>query len=308
MAADDKSPEGGADADQTATGKNNAPARDAKKERAKTLDTQSLRALAPSNEVARSALEMRQNLEKYMPPGEQRDQLIAQLKEDVTPILSPELEAKKVEQGKSAEQVMDDREKSLNEAIDRAAELIRGKLGQFENFGPVKEVASVADAVVDHLRQVLHEPRRGKGEFQIAVCSKDGKHFSTSRYFEPSTTETFAYERQTTEGLADLQISGYQIEAVIHSHQETEGIDATHFLNADVEQADRLQTEHGEASVRCYLLTPAPENIVIVYSPNYKEKLPLGETVGVFIENGNFEVRNDKYQEAFQNTNLIAGS
>jgi len=209
--------------------------------------------------------------------------------------------------GHSAEQVLVDREQSLNDAIDRAAELIRGKLGQFENFGPVKEVTSVAAAVVEHLRQVLHEPRRGKGEFQIAVCSREGKHFSTSRYFEPSNTETFAFERQTSEGLSDLQISGYFIEALIHSHQDTEGTDATHFSNADIEQADKLQSEYTDVAVRCYLLTPAPENIVIVYSPNYKEKLPLGESVGVFHENGDFEIRNEKYQESFQNTNLTAG-
>lgn len=273
--------------------------KDAKKERSKSLDTQSLRALAPDNEVARSALEMRQNLEKYMPPGAQRDQLIAQLKEDVTPILSPELEAKMSQQGG---------DEGLSEAIDRAAELIRGKLGQFETYGPVKEVTSVADAVVDHLRQVVGDPRRGQGEFQIAVGRKDNKHFSTSRYFEPPAAETFAYERQTSEGLSDLQVSGYAIEALILAHQDGEGKDPSHFSTADIELADKLQMEHSEASVRCYLITPAPENIVIVYSPNYKEKLPLGETVGVFGPDGSFEVRNDKYLEAFQNTNLKAGS
>jgi len=62
MAADDKSKDGCEAADPNDAPKSDSPARDAKKERAKTLDTQSPRALAPSNEVARSALEMRQNL------------------------------------------------------------------------------------------------------------------------------------------------------------------------------------------------------------------------------------------------------
>ena len=302
MAADDKSNAGGGDPNQGGVHQSGRPV---KKERSKTMDTQSLKALAPGNEVARSALEMRQNLEKFMPPGPQRDQLIAQLKEDVTPLLSQELEAKQAQQKQTADQ--SERDRQLNDAIDRAARHIKDKLGQFETFGPVKEVTGVRAAVVDHLRAVLHDPRRGKGEFQIAVGVKDSKHYSSSRYFEPSTVETFAYERQTTEGLSDLQISGYAIEALIHSHQHGDGPEGSHFSNADIEQADALQMTRPELSVQSYLLTPAPENIVIVYSPNVKEILPLGEAVGFFAENGNFVIRNSNYQVAFRDTNLIVG-
>src|ERR1700679_2266421 len=99
MAADDKSNAGGGDPNQGGVHQSGRPV---KKERSKTMDTQSLKALAPGNEVARSALEMRQNLEKFMPPGPQRDQLIAQLKEDVTPLLSPALDAKQAELGQDA--------------------------------------------------------------------------------------------------------------------------------------------------------------------------------------------------------------
>jgi hypothetical protein len=292
----------------------------ARKNRPMSLDTQSLKALAPDNEVARSALEMRQNLEKFVPAGPQRDQLIAQLKEDVTPILQPELEAKHAKQlnhtaaaiedmaahtGDQNQNQDQDQDRLLNEAIDRAAQQIKDKLGQFENFGPVKEVKSVAAAVVDHLRAVLHDSRRGKGEFQIAVGTKDDNRFSSSRYFEPSAVETFAYERQTSEGLNDLQVSGYAIEALIHVHQEGPDKDPGHFSNADIEQADALQRTAPGALVRSYLLTPAPDNIVIIYAPNMKEKLPLGEAIGVFLENGNFDVRNEKFAEAFETARLL---
>jgi hypothetical protein len=283
--------------------------------------------LAPRNEVARSALEMRQNLEKFLPPGPQRDQLIAQLKEDVTPLLGPEYERSQAAQGQGAAQgsrqgaaqgsgqgaaqgqrtplTQSERDNQLNDAIDRAASLIKDKLGQFETFGPVKVVASVPVAVIDHLRLVLHDPRRDKGEFQIAVGLKDHKYFSSSRYFEPSAVETFAYERQTSEGLSDLQISGYAIAALLHSHQSAGGKDASHFSNADIEQADELQAMHLEIAVQSFLLTPAPENIVLVYSPNAKEKLPMGEAVGFFASSSNFEIRNDKYAAAFKDTKLI---
>ena len=155
---------------------------------------QNLRALAPSNELARSALGNAPNLkEKCLPPGPQRDQLIAQLKQDVTPILWPELAALKAEQGLSPDQVLREREARINTAIERAAQLIANRLGQFEGFSPVEEVSSASSAVIDHLRSILHDPRRNKGEFQIAIGRKENKHFSSSRYFETSTFETFAF-------------------------------------------------------------------------------------------------------------------
>jgi len=285
---------------------NAAPKPAAKKERSRNLDTQSLKALAPSNEVARSALEMRQNLEKFMPPGPQRDQLIAQLKADVTPILGPELDARNAALGAASTQAALTSEQDLNEAIDRAAEAIRNRLGQFETFGPVKEVASVPTATIEHLRSVLHDLRRNRGEFQIAIGLKDNKHFSSSRYFEPSPLETFAYERQTNEGLADLQVSGYVIEALLYSHQNIDGKDASHFSTADIEQADFLQQSNPGIAVHSFLLTPAPENILIIYTPNTKEKMPLGEAVGFFTEDGNFHVRNEKYLQAFADAKLQA--
>lgn len=60
--------------------------------RLEEIDTQVIKVLAPSNEVARSALEMRQNIEKHVPLGPERDKLIAQLKADVTPVLKAHVE------------------------------------------------------------------------------------------------------------------------------------------------------------------------------------------------------------------------
>ncbi len=304
MAADDQSKAGGGLSGQSGPNQPDQPAKDAKQRR-KSLDTQSLKVLAPRNEVARSALEMRQNLEKFMPPGPQRDQLIAQLKEDVTPLLGPELDKSRNESASAGQFNVKDQEEKLNEAIERAASLIKGHLGQFETFGPVKEVTGVHAAVIEHLRSMLHDPRRDKGEFQIAIGIKDKKFFSTSRYFEPSSVETFAYERQTSEGLADLMVSGYTIAALIHSHQSTNGKDAAHFFNADIEKADELQGLYHHIAVQSFLLTPAPENSLLVYSPNVKEINPLGEAVGFFAANGNFEVKNSNYRIAFENAKLI---
>ena len=239
-----------------------------------------------------------------MPPGPQRDQLIEQLKKDVTPILWPELAALQAEQGKSPDQVLREREARINNAIERAAQLIADRLGQFEKFSPVREVVSASAAVIDHLRSVLHDPRRNKGEFQIAIGTRDNRYFSSSRYFETSTFETFAYERQTAQGLSDLHVSGYAIEVLVHSHQSGEGKDATHFSNADIEQADALQAVHSQVLVRAYLLTPAPENILLAYVPSAKDKLPMGEAVGFFAPNGNFEVKKDKYVSVFAGAKL----
>ena len=285
-----------------------------KKERSLSLDTQSLKALAPDNEVARSALEMRQNLEKFMPAGPQRDQLIAQLKEDVTPLLRPELDAKQAQQLQDTSQAImgaatgaqaqmdvqvSEQDRLLAEAIDRAANQIKNHLGQFETYGPVKEVSGIESAVIEHLRTVLYDSRRGQGEFQIAICHKDNKHFSSSRYFEPSPMVTFDYDKRTSEGLSDLQMSGYTVEAMIHVHGTSANADPSHFRPADIELADSLQMISDAGLVHSYLLTPAPDNILIVYGPNQKEKLPLGEAVGVFMADGSFEVRNEKFVSAF---------
>ena len=82
------------------------------------------------------------------------------------------------------------------------------------------------------------------------------------------------------------QVSGYAIEVLIHAHQCGDGKDATHFSNADIEQADALQAMHSDVVVRSYLLTPAPENILLAYVPSSKDKLPLGEAVGFCPLNG----------------------
>jgi len=60
--------------------------------RLENIDTQTMKALAPSNEVARTALEMRESIEKHVPAGPERDKLIAQLKADVTPVLQGHVE------------------------------------------------------------------------------------------------------------------------------------------------------------------------------------------------------------------------
>lgn len=52
------------------------------------LDTQAMQALAPTNEIARSALEIKENIEKLMPPGPERDRFIQQLKADIAPALN----------------------------------------------------------------------------------------------------------------------------------------------------------------------------------------------------------------------------
>lgn len=52
------------------------------------IDTQAMQALAPTNEIARSALEIKENLEKLMPPGPERDMFIEQLKADIAPALN----------------------------------------------------------------------------------------------------------------------------------------------------------------------------------------------------------------------------
>lgn len=56
------------------------------------INTQAMEDLAPVSEVARSALEMRQNIDKHMAPGPERDKLVAQLKADVTPVLRGHVE------------------------------------------------------------------------------------------------------------------------------------------------------------------------------------------------------------------------
>lgn len=56
------------------------------------INTQAMEDLAPVSEVARSALEMRQNIDKHMAPGPERDKLVAQLKADVKPVLRGHVE------------------------------------------------------------------------------------------------------------------------------------------------------------------------------------------------------------------------
>lgn len=69
MAAEDKSKPGGGFSGSGGPNQADPGASDAKKDRKRSLDTQSLKVLAPRSEVARSALEMRENLENLCPPA-----------------------------------------------------------------------------------------------------------------------------------------------------------------------------------------------------------------------------------------------
>jgi len=52
------------------------------------IDTQAMQALAPTNEIVKSALEIKENIEKLMPAGPERDRFIQQLKADIAPALN----------------------------------------------------------------------------------------------------------------------------------------------------------------------------------------------------------------------------
>lgn len=52
------------------------------------IDTEAMQALAPTNEFARIALEIKESIEKLMPPGPERDKFIQQLKADISPALN----------------------------------------------------------------------------------------------------------------------------------------------------------------------------------------------------------------------------
>lgn len=156
---------------------------------AQNIDTQAMRAMSPSNEVARSALEMKEGIEKYLPPGAERDRLIAQLKADVTPVLkgqaeqtaypepndwqafmklSPEQQSKIVE---SFEKGSNEGQKEYEQRIEAVA---RSVPKGFYNFG--KSIYDCASGAGRFLYDVTKDPSVGADAWHCMSTSL-GKAF-----------------------------------------------------------------------------------------------------------------------------------
>lgn len=73
-----------------------------RKPRRALLNTQEMKVLAPLNDLAKSALEIRQGIEEHVPPGKKKEELIKTLKEDVSDSLITTLEELKARQKKES--------------------------------------------------------------------------------------------------------------------------------------------------------------------------------------------------------------
>lgn len=176
--------------------------------RLESIDTQTMKALAPSNEVARSALEMRANIEKHVPAGQERDRLIAQLKADVTPVLKEHVE----------QNVYRDQEPNEWQAFNRLdSKQQRAIIEAFQMGSDIgqeayeKQIQAVAESVPKGFYNVgksLYDTGAAAGTFVIESAQRPEK--------VPEAAQ------KLSESLSTAMISGVKISQVVASYgQET---------------------------------------------------------------------------------------
>jgi len=157
----------------------------------------------------------------------------------------------------------------------------------------VHEVSNDAQEVMKDLKAILHDPNRDKGEFSWAIGAKDGKLYGSSASFTPSEGKSIdGSETHASADLGKMEVAGYKISSVIHTHPNEQNMDISNFSDQDIAQADILNAMYG--NVRSYLLTP--DNHWLVYSKSESKEHPKGEEIGFFLKNDYFVCTNEKYK------------
>ncbi len=203
--------------------------------RLENIDTQTMQALAPSNEVARSALEMRASIEKHVPAGPERDRLITQLKTDVTPILKEHVEQNVyIQQEQNEWEAFNKLDQKQQRAIIKAFEA-GSNIGQ-EAYE--KQIQAVADSVPHGFYNVgkgLYDSGISAGTFLIEAAQRPEK--------VPEAAQ------KLSESLSKAMISGVKISQVIANYaQETaQSGDYSRPLR-DLEAVAALANERWEAT------------------------------------------------------------
>jgi hypothetical protein len=159
----------------------------------------------------------------------------------------------------------------------------------------VHEVSNDAQEVMNDLKAILHDPNRNKGEFSWAIGAKDSKLYGSNASFTPTEGKSIdGSEIHGSANLAGMELAGYRITTVIHTHPDEKDMGTNNFSTWDKAQADQLQGMYG-GNVKSYLLTP--DNHLLIYAPKDSKEHPGGEEIGFFLKNGHFVCTNERYKE-----------
>lgn len=167
-------------------------------------------------------------------------------------------------------------------------------MGQVERIGGIHPVQDVGTGVISGFQQVLNNPKRNDGEFNMAIGEKQGALAASTTWFTPGV-KMLGHEVNFVLGAPELQANQHRVLAVMHTHPMREHMGTNQFSVPDIQQANALQESAGkDQTVRSYLLTP--DNKLLVYTPNERRQHPNGEEAGHFDKQGNFVLTNKRYE------------
>lgn len=145
-----------------------------------------------------------------------------------------------------------------------AAEVTKGWFGK--SYGEIHPVPSVGQGILESCNSILNDPRRTEGgEFHVAFGRQSGGPLSASSLWYTTSPETAPdqSENHTASDLVQMATNQYKLDAIIHSHPHRKGY--SEFSYDDIHQADQLVNLN--PNFRSFLLTPPPENKLLMYSP-----------------------------------------
>lgn len=187
------------------------------------------------------------------------------------------------------------------------AEVAKRRIEQFAKpYGDAHPVPSVGEGVLETCKSIMSDRRRAEGgEFHVAF-GRDGEGaLSASSLWYTTAPETASDQSEVHLAADVLQMKAklLRLDAVIHSHPHRKN--HSQFSTDDIAQADTLVNEN--PNFKSFLLTPPPENKLLMYSPEkniktHAEAVRAGriQEIGHFDASGKFIAEADQHELLLQ--------
>jgi hypothetical protein len=167
----------------------------------------------------------------------------------------------------------------------------------WEKIGQPHEIKNEGAAVLEASQSVLDSDKRNVGEFNFAIGKKDGKLWISSIWYNDGLKQG-DHELHSPKGIEELK--AMKVEPIVlggHTHPRREGMGYMIFSDNDLLTANRedgmqhMTIASGGGTFKSFLLTPAPENKLLLYSADYQSEALTHEQalkVGRIVELGHF--------------------
>lgn len=173
---------------------------------------------------------------------------------------------------------------------------VKDYVESWERSGSVHEIPSIGKALLDTSKTILDDPKRNVGEFNFAIGEKDGKLYESSLWYNPGV-KIGPYEMQETVSVNELKNEHIKPIMFEHSHPYRKGMGYDIFSGPDLATAQKFDGDihltrfSGSGTFKEFLLTPAPENKLLMYAADYNDKALThqdAEKEGRIVELGHF--------------------